>query len=190
MTPLFLVFFFGIFHLFGGLAFGRGLRDLFDSKEHKTNLILWGALMGITPTLFDWFFLIRDGQLIEGLIGPAIFILSTLISAIFLTAKLTAVHEKSIGAILMGGCALMFGLLLAPYLYQQAFSAASTLQRELELADYLFGSCLLILPLLVGTGFIWNGVQAILKNRSFDEHMQERELEIEEKTSKKKKSKS
>jgi len=48
-NPLFLVFFFGIFHGFGGLAFGKGLRDLSTGNRKSINLILWGALLGIVP---------------------------------------------------------------------------------------------------------------------------------------------
>ncbi len=181
-NPLFLVLFFGIFHIFGGLAFGKGIRDRLMKDSKGSQLIAWGVLMGVVPVLFDWVFLIGQGYMLHGLAGPALFVITAIVGALFLTKKLTSVHEKSIGAILMGGTALLFGLTLAPYLIKQAF------KMKLGPADYIFGGCLLVLPLLVGFGFVWNGVTAILKNRTFDEHIAERELEIEEKASRKKKS--
>lgn len=180
-NPLFLVLFFGIFHVFGGLALGKGVRDRLAKDNKGNSLIAWGVLMGVAPALFDWVFLVNQGYVWHGLTGPVLFITAAAIAAIFFTEKLTRVHEKSIGAILMGGAALLLGLALAPYLVKQA------LTMDLSPADYIFGSCLLVLPLFVGFGFVWNGVTAILKNRAFDEHIAEREKEIEEKASRKKK---
>ena len=70
--------------------------------------------------------------------------------------------------------------MLAPFLINRA------LTLDLGPEDYIFGSCLLIMPILVGFGFVWNGVTAILKNRAFDEHIAEREAEIEAKSSRRK----
>lgn len=178
--PTFFVLFFGIFHVVGGLAFGKGVREVAARSKSGHPLLMWGALMGILPTLFDWFFLIRNGQVTQGLIGPVLFVIAIILGTILFTEKLTRVHEKSIGAILMGGIALMIGLMLAPFLVDRA------LTLELGPEDYIFGSCLLTLPILVGFGFVWNGITAILKNRTLDEHIAEREAEIEEKTSRRK----
>ena len=177
-NPLLLVSFFSAFHLLGGLAFGKGLRDT-ESKQ----LILWGGFMGITPIVFDWAFLIREDMLFYGLIGPTVFVIAGILGYSLLTTKFSKANEKSIGAIMMGASSLLIGLILAPYLINQV------LTLDLQPADYLFGSCLLVLPILVGIGFIWSGFTAILKKRTYDEHVAEREIELEEKISRKKKSK-
>ena len=177
--PLILVVFFGIFHGFGGLAFGKGLRDRITGNNGSGSLILWGAIMGLTPILFDWFFLINNGQTLYGLIGPGIFVLAAIAAGIFYTTKLTRVHEKSFGAILMGGSSLAVGLVIIPYLLEQAQT------QELGLEDYIFGGCIPIIFLVVGISFLWSGISAIQNNKSFDEHMDEREAEIEKRAKRK-----
>ncbi|GAB4499599.1 MAG: hypothetical protein OHK003_16130 [Anaerolineales bacterium] len=181
-NPFILVAFFGIFHVIGGLSFGKGIRKKFGEAGAGNQLIAWGLLMGAVPIFFDWFFLIRAGMLLTGVIGPALFIVSAAIGGIFLNGELSRRNEKSIAAVLMGGTALMLSLLLIPYLIQQAQT-----RENLGLVDYLCGGSIPILFILIGASFMWTGLSAILKRRSFDEHIAERETENEEKSQKKRK---
>jgi len=176
VDPLIPVVFFGIFHVSGGLAFGKGIRERFGETGSGNQLIAWGFLMGATPILFDWFFLIRVGMVQPGLIGPVLFIISTIVGGIFFKGKLSRRNEKSIAAVLMGGTSLLLGLMLTPYLIQQAQT-----RENLGLFDYLCGGSIPILFVFIGASFAWTGLSAILKRRSFDEHIAEREIEIEEK---------
>lgn len=112
-NPLFLTVLFGIFHILGGLAFGRGIRAKMKAKKTGGHLLAWGAIMGITPILFDWFFLIRVGKITYGLTGPVLFF-ATVIGGIFLNGELTRNNEKSISAMLMGGTSLLLGFMLTP----------------------------------------------------------------------------
>ncbi|MBL8061373.1 MAG: WVD2 family protein [Anaerolineales bacterium] len=175
-NPLFLTVLFGIFHILGGLAFGRGIRAKMKAEKTGGHLLVWGAIMGITPILFDWFFLIRVGKITYGLIGPVLFF-ATVIGGIFLNGELTRNNEKSISAMLMGGASLLLGFMLTPYLLQQAQT-----RENLEFADYLCGGLIPIFFIGVGLSFVWNGFSAIRKRRTFDEHIAEREQEIEEKS--------
>lgn len=179
-NPLVLVIFFGIFHLIGGLALGKGIRERFGEADTGNQLIVWGFLMGAAPILFDWFFLIRAGMVQPGLIGPVLFVIAAIVGGIFFNGELSRRNEKSIAAVLMGGTSLMLGLLLTPYLIQQAQT-----RDNLGLVDYLCGGLIPVLFIFVGTSFAWTGLSAILKRRSFDEHIAERETEIEEKAQKK-----
>ena len=181
-NPLFLVVFFGIFHVIGGLGFGKGIRERITDAKAGNQLIVWGLLMGTLPILFDWFFLIRVGEVVSGLVGPILFIISAFIGGIFFTGELSRKNEKSMGAILMGGTALMLGLMLTPYLIQQAQT-----RDDLGLVDHLCGGSIPIFFIVIGFSFAWTGFSAIRKNLSFDEHITERELEVEDKTKSKSK---
>ena len=105
-NPIFLTAFFGIFHVVGGLAFGKGIRDTLANSKGR-QLLIFGGLMGVTPLIFDWFFLYREGWVLHALSGPLLFLLAAVSGAFIFTQRLTAIHEKSIGAILMGSIALM-----------------------------------------------------------------------------------
>ena len=41
-NPIFLTAFFGIFHVIGGLAFGKGIRDVFANSTGRQLLIFGG----------------------------------------------------------------------------------------------------------------------------------------------------
>lgn len=179
-NPFFLITFFSIFHVFGGLAFGKGMKDVISNSGQGKRLLIWGAFMGISPILFDWLFLIQAGMLFYGLIGPALFIIATIIGWVI---KISKIYEKSIGIILMGLASLLIGISLAPFLITQA------LTLNLQPVDYIFGSCLLVMPILVGIGFLSSGLKAVRKKQSYDEHIAQHEIEIEEKISKPKKKK-
>lgn len=181
-SPYFLVVFFGIFHMIGGLAFGKGIRERLTGAKTGYKLMVWGAIMGILPMIFDWFFLIRVDKIMAGTVGPALFILAVILGGIFFTKELSRKHEQSIVAILMGGTAFMLGSMLIPYLIQQAQT-----RDNLGLVDYLCGGFIPFIFILVGFSFIWTGISAMRKNLTFDEHIAEREIEIEETSNQRKK---
>lgn len=178
-NPYFLALFFGIFHIIGGLAFGKGMRERLGGAKTGVQLLIWGAIMGLPPLLFDWFFLIRVGEQAAGFAGPILFLIAMLVGGIVFTGDLSRKHEQSIASILMGGTALMLGLMLVPYLLQQTQT-----RSDLGLVDYLCGGFIPFIFILVGFSFVWTGFSAIRKNLSFDKHIAEREMEIEEKTRK------
>jgi hypothetical protein len=175
------VVFFGIFHVIGGLALGKGLRERVLDAGASNQMIAWGLIMGASPTLFDWFFLIREGALVPGLIGPASFLVAAIVGGIFFTGELSRKNEKSIAAILMGGTSLMLGLMITPYLIQQAQT-----RENLGLVDYVCGGLIPVFFIFIGGSFAWTGFSAIRKRRTFDEHVAERELENEEKSNSRK----
>lgn len=175
-NPLILALFFGIFHFFGGLAVGKGLRERTSDKKVGSQLIAWGMLMGATPTLFDWFFLIRLGAVIWGFVGPAIFIAAVILGVLILKGRLTRRNEKSLGAVLMGGSALMLGLLLTPYLIEKA-----QVRKDIGFTDYVCGGAIPLMFIFIGASFAWNGISALRKNMSFDEFLAERQIETGEK---------
>lgn len=177
LNPIFLVVFFGIFHIAGGLAVGKGVRERVSDSEAGNSLIAWGFIMGGLPLVFDWLFLIREGALIAGLIGPALFVISAIVGGLAFTGELSRKNEKSFGAILMGGTGLMLGLMLTPYLIQQAQT-----RDDIGMVDYLCGGLIPIIFMFIGGSFVWTGLSAILKKRSFDEHVSEREMDVEEKS--------
>jgi hypothetical protein len=174
-NPLFLVTFFSIFHIVGGLAIGKGIREFILKSDKGKRYILWGAIMGIPPLAFDWAFLIYPGKIIYGSIGPALFIIAIMFASIFLTGKFSETHEKSIGIAVMGLASLLIGLSIAPFIIKQA------LLPGMGLEDYIFSSCLLVMPILVGFGFLSNAVRAMLNNKSLDEYLDKREIEFEKK---------
>jgi hypothetical protein len=179
--PYFLVIFFGIFHIVGGLAFGKGLRERISDKAAGNSLIVWGILMGGLPIIFSWVFLLREGYLVAGWIGPALFVVSSIFGGIFFIGELSRKNEKSIGAILMGGTSLMLGLMIASFLIKQAQT-----QEGLGVIDYLCGGSIPIFFIFIGGSFAWTGLTAIRKKRDFDGYTAEQEMEIEEKSKKRK----
>lgn len=175
-NPYVLIVFFGIFHVTGGLALGKGLRETLNKTEAGKPLMAWGFLMGAVPMLFDWFFLIRIGES-AGWVGPALFVTAIICGWLFFTHELSRKNEKSIAAVLMGGTALMLGLMLTPYLLQQV-----QIRENLGWADYLCGGSIPLFFILIGGSFAWSGFQALQKKRSFDDHIAEREADIKEKS--------
>lgn len=169
---LFYVLFFGIFHTTGGLALGKGIRELVSGTQRGGSLALWGTVLGGTPIIFDWFFLIREGEMLAGFAGPTIFFLSTMIGGFFLKGDITKKNEKSYAAILMGGTAVMLGGMLIPYLLTQAQT-----QDNLSLVDYVCGGSIPLFFILIGFSFAYNGFIAIRKKRTFDEQVAEYEAE-------------
>lgn len=168
-NPFFLAFFFSIFHLLGGLALGRGLHGWRVTNENGVTLIIWGLLIGVGPFLFDWFFLLREGQILPGLVGPAIFVLAALVTFFVWTGELSRKNEKSIISLIIGMTAVLVGLGITPILITQAQT------RELTLADWVFGPCIAILPFFVGINFIYLAIKAMWSKRTFDDVAAEEE---------------
>lgn len=55
-VTLLLVVFFGIFHAFGGASLGSGIRVLRENSPQARFLLIFGAVFGLVPHLFDYFF--------------------------------------------------------------------------------------------------------------------------------------
>jgi uncharacterized membrane protein len=168
-NPFFLAFFFGIFHMLGGLAFGRGLREWRDDPDRGAMLLLWGLLIGVGPVFFDWLFLLREGQTLPGLAGGAVFVIAALITFFLWTGELSRKNEKSIISLLIGIVAVLVGIAVTPILITQART------HELTWTDWVFGPCIAILPFFVGVNFIYLATKALRTKRTFDEVADEEE---------------
>lgn len=182
--PYFFVVFFGIFHILGGLVFGKGLRDKLTDPGAGIGFIIWGLIMGVPPTLFDWFFLIQAGNLVPGLIGPILFIIAAIVGGIYFNGEIARKNAQSIISILMGGTALMLGTMITPYLIQQAQT-----RDNLNITDYLCGGLIPVLFIGVGLSIVSTGFSAVRKNMTFDELVAQREMEAEDKSQGKKEDK-
>ncbi|MCZ2127421.1 MAG: hypothetical protein LC099_06555 [Anaerolineales bacterium] len=156
MTPLFFAFFFGIFQLFGGMAFGRGLA----SKQFS--LAFLGIVFGGGASLFD-VFLFRGEFVLLGFLGVGAFILAAILVYAFWRGAWFEKNEKSLTTLLMGVATVALGIGIAPILIRQARS------HELGFADWFFGSCIGILPFFVGFNFIWAAAKALRSKRTFDD---------------------
>ncbi len=157
MTPTFVAFFFGIFQLFGGLALGRGL------SSKRFSLAFLGALFGIVAAFFDWFFLIREGLVALGILSIGVFILAAAPTFVFWRGAWMERNEKSIITLIMGFVVVALGIGVAPILIKQARA------HELTSADWFFGSCIGIMPFLVGINFILTATKALRRKKTFDE---------------------
>ncbi len=161
--PLLLTVFFGIFHLLGGGALGQAVR-LARRGSDPWFFVLWGAGMGGLPLIFDWFFLIAQGHLIYGLIGPALFGITTLASA-FLEVKMDG------GAVIsaaLGSAGFLIGLLSIPLMLDRSKTS------DLGMTDYLGGGCFVLLFVVIGGSFAWSGFSAIVRGISLDQAYAER----------------
>lgn len=168
--PLIITVFLGIFHLLGGAALGQGWRALERDSSTATFFFAWGAGMGLLPLVFDWFFLIRMGNWVYGLVGPVILIVSTLASA-FLEVKVDGFAVMSAA---LGTTAFLLGILAIP-LVLDTFRTKETVGFE----DYVGGSCMVLLFVVIGGAFAWNGFSAMLRGISLDqeysEHLQKQQ---------------
>src|SRR5574340_744660 len=108
--PLLLTVFFSIFHALGGAALGQAVRAARRGSDEFTFLLLWGAGMGGLPVIFDWFFLIAQGRLIYGLVGPTLFVITTFASA-FLELR---IDGGAVVSAALGSTALLIGLFSIP----------------------------------------------------------------------------
>ena len=174
--PLFLTVFLSIFHLLGGGAVGQGLRSAQRGSDKATFFLLWGAVMGLLPLVFDWFFLIAQGYPVYGLVGPIIFVASAFASA-FLELNIDggAVISAAVGSV-----AFLLGILSIPLMLDAAKSADPGVE------DYVFGGCFVLLFVVIGGSFAWNGFSALLRGISLDQEYAEREVKLEERQKRKK----
>jgi hypothetical protein len=176
ILPLFITIFLSIFHLLGGGAVGQGLRATLRGSDKATFFLLWGAGMGLLPLIFDWVFLVAQGHLIYGLVGPVLFIIAALASAL-LELKIDG------GAIIsaaLGSVALLLGILSIPLM----LDAAKTTNPGM--ADYVFGGCFVLLFVVIGGSFAWNGFGALYHEISLDQEYAEHEQKLEEHQKRKK----
>ncbi len=162
--PLILTVFFSIFHFLGGGAVGQAVRAAQRGESTSLTLAVWGAGMGVLPIVFDWFFLILPGNLLLGLVGPLVFIVTALASA-FLNVK---VDGPAVISAALGSTAFLLGIFVIPL----TLDAART--REFGLEDYVGGTCLVLMFLVIGGGFAWNGFSAMLRGISLDQFYSER----------------
>lgn len=121
--------------------------------------------MGVVPLVFDWFFLIAQGYLIHGLVGPALFIAATLASA-FLELKIDGAAMISAT---LGSSGFLLGILSIPLMLD------ATKTRTVGMEDYIFGSCFVLLFVVIGGAFAWNGFRSIFRGVPLDELYAERE---------------
>ncbi len=168
-VPLLLMVFFGIFHLLGGGAVGQGVQAIRRGSNQWAFLFLWGALMGGVPLIFDWLFLIRPGYLPYGLVGPAVFVITAFVSA-YLELDIDG------GAVIsaaLGSAAFLIGLFSIPLMLDRSEASNPGMQ------DYLFGGCFVLLFVVIGGAFAWNGFSAMLRALSLDQEYAEREQRLQ-----------
>ncbi len=162
--PLILTVFFSLFHFLGGVAVGQAVRAAQRGSTTAITLAVWGAGMGVLPVVFDWFFLIRPGDWVYGLIGPIVFILAAFGSA-FLELK---VDGAAVLSAALGSTAFLLGIFVIPL----TVDAAST--RTFGLEDYVGGTCLVLMFVIIGGSFAWSGFSAMLRGISLDRLYSER----------------
>lgn len=166
--PLLLTVFFSIFHVLGGGALGQAVRAARRGSDESTFFLLWGVGMGGLPVIFDWFFLIAQGHLIHGLIGPTLFIITTLASA-FLELK---IDGGAVVSTALGSTAFLIGLFSIPLMLDGLKTSNA------GLTDYLCGSIFVLLFVVIGGSFAWNGYNAMLSGISLDQEYAEREQKL------------
>lgn len=162
--PIFITVFLSIFHALGGGAVGHGLRTAQRGSNKAGFFFLWGGLMGLVPLIFDWFFLIAQGNLLYGLVGPVLFIITALASA-FLNLNL---DTSAIISAAMGTTGLLIGILSIPLM----LDAAQTTNPGV--ADYVFAGCFVLMFVVIGGAFAWNGFGAIFRGITLDQEYAER----------------
>ncbi len=175
--PLLLTVFFGIFHVLGGGALGQAVRAARRGSDETTFLLLWGVGMGGVTVIFDWFFLIAQGHLVYGLFGPILFIVTTLASA-FLEVK---VDGGALVSAALGSTAFLIGLLSIPLMLDRAKAF------DAGLTDYLCGSIFVLLFVVIGGAFAWNGYRAMLGGISLEQEYAGREQKVKHPRERKKK---
>lgn len=116
LIPL-LVVFLGIFHVIGGAAFGTGLRRMIWEGGEAEFLLIWGGLFGGIPMVFDLFLLF--GNPFAGVIGPALFLASMLITTFFWRGVLEEIGAATLTSIVVGAGALLLGAAALPFLVER-----------------------------------------------------------------------
>ena len=174
--PLILTVFFSVFHILGGGALGLGLRSLQRGEPQANFFLVWGAGMGLLPLIGDWVTLIIPGYLMYGLVGPALLIISTLATAL---VEIKIDGPAIISAVL-GSTGFLLGILVIPLLLDWVKTGKPGIE------DYIGGSCLVLLFVVIGGSFAWNGFSAIVRGISLDQEYTEREQKLEERRQRKK----
>lgn len=176
VLPLFITVFLSIFHLLGGGAVGYAFRATQRGSNKAGFFFLWGGLMGLVPLIFDWFFLIAGGYLIYGLIGPILFIIAALASA-FLNLN---IDGSAIISAALGIVAFLLGILSIPLMLDAARATNP------GLTDYIFGGCFVLMFVVIGGSFAWNGLRAIFRGVTLNDELAERQQKIDERADRKK----
>ncbi len=155
MDPFFaplVVVFLGIFHILGGSALGQGVRAALHGSDDFMTLIMSGALIGGLPVIFDWVFLIAQGYVVHGLIGPLLVIVCACVTAF---VPLDA-YGPALAPAALGSAAFLIGLLSVPLILDRSQ------EYDFGATDYIFGGCFALGFILIGGVFAWNGFRAIL----------------------------
>lgn len=168
MSPfmaLLLTVFFSLPHILGGGAIGQGIRAIKNGSDASVSLFLWGAIMGGLPVVFDWFFLILPGYVLNGLVGPSLFLVAMLMSA-FLDLHFDG---SAVLSAVLGSGAVLVGILAVP-LMLDALRTSSP-----QITDYVCGGGMVVMFIAIGGSFAWNGFSAMIRGITFDQEMAERE---------------
>ncbi|MBI5032232.1 MAG: hypothetical protein HZB51_17005 [Chloroflexi bacterium] len=136
---------------------GLGVRAALRGSDKVYFYAIWGTLIGLVPFLFDWFFLIAQGHLIYGLVGPVLFGVALVASA-FLELK---IDGAAVISAVIGSAAFLLGILSIP------LSLDATKTRTLGIEDYVFGSCFVLMFVVIGGSFAWNGFSAMCRDAIF-----------------------
>lgn len=163
MSPWFLVIFFGIFQILGGAMLGRGARLVWSEPEAARGLVFGGIMFGIFPMLFDWFYFIQQGQLLYGLIGPALWGGSALLAALAGPGLVRRFDPKAVGAVVIGTAAALLGVFAIPFFMEQLKG------RDIGSMDYVFAGCWVFMFVVIGSGTALAGLRALVHERTFDE---------------------
>ncbi|MBI4671179.1 MAG: hypothetical protein HY741_05870 [Chloroflexi bacterium] len=177
---LLLVVFFGIFHVFGGALFGRGIRARREHSGDARPFLVGGAVFGIAPVIFDFAFFIPQGAIVWGLIGPALFVLAALISAFVWEGPFEEIDTRALISLGMGSGAVLLGVFGALFMW----NAAQT--SNPGLVDYIMGGVWTCMFVGIGGSFAWAGLSAILHHRTLDEENKFRERAAKRRKPKKK----
>lgn len=165
MSPWFLVIFFGIFHAFGGAMFGRGVRALWTEPDKALGFVIGGALFGFVPLMFDWFYFIQQHQVVQGVVGPALFVGTALLSALAGRGILKRIDPKALMVTGIGVAAALLGVLAIPFLLEPGEG------RDIGSMEYVMGGCWVFMFIVIGSGFALSGLNALLHERTFDQQV-------------------
>lgn len=155
--------------LVGGSA-GQGVRVARTNVKRATSFFVWGgSKWGFLPLVFDWFFLVAQANLTHGLVGPVLFVFSAMACAFL---KLNVDGGAVISA-LMGSVALFLGILSAPLMLQAAKTG------DPGTTDYAFGGCFVLMFVMIGPAFAWNGSSAIFLGATLDQKYGEPDQELD-----------
>lgn len=165
MSPWLLVVFFGIFHAFGGGMFGRGVRALWTEPDKAFGFVIGGTLFGLVPLLFDWFYFIQQKQVLQGVVGPALFVGAAIVSALAGRGILERFDPKALMVTGIGLAAALLGVLAIPFMLGLGEG------QDVGSMEFVMGGCWVLMFVVIGSGFALSGLNALLQGRTFDQQV-------------------